>query len=119
MVKAKSILDEWKDNPLLEQDEGTKDAQKTETLEKQKKQLAVVLKTLLEETQAKLEEYYQTDESLSEDEFLDPEKPYLVTAMIYAVLDEHPEFGGAEAVPSTGGEEEVPKEEEGEEATEV
>jgi hypothetical protein len=94
MKKAKSLLNEWKNSPLLEQDEGSKDSQKAESLEKQKKQLAVVLKTLLDGVQAKLEEYYQTDESLSDDEFLDPEKPYLVTAMVYAILDEHPEFSG-------------------------
>jgi hypothetical protein len=104
MKKAKLLLNEWKNNPILEQDEDSKNTQKTERLESQKKQFAQVLKTLLEEGQAKLEEYYQDDESLSEDEFLNPEKPYLVTAIIQSVIEEHPEFTG------TGNSEETSKE---------
>ena len=112
-MKAKHILEEWKYSSVLEEDEASKDTQKTEKLTAQKKQLAVVLKTLLEEAQAKLEEYYATDEALSDDEFLDPEKPYLATATIYSVLDDHPEFSGAgSAETSRGGESEeaAPKE---------
>jgi hypothetical protein len=94
MKKAKSLLSKWSDSRILEQDDASKESQKTERLEKQKKQLATVLKTLLEESQKKLEDYYQTDESLSDDEFLDAEKPYLATAVVYSVLDDHPEFSG-------------------------
>jgi hypothetical protein len=95
MRKAKSILDEWKDSPVLEEDEKTNNSQKQEKLSKQKQQLASVLKVLITESEQKLDEYYQTDESLSDDEFLNPDKPFLATAVIYSVLSNHPEFSGA------------------------
>ena len=82
--KAEQLLNAFQNHSLSEWREP--EEEKQVRLEKQKDQLKKELKDLFQEVTDKLDQYYMTEECLSEDKFLNPDKPFLVRALLLSVL---------------------------------
>jgi hypothetical protein len=84
--KAEKILNAFRDPSLSEWREP--EEEKDLRLAKQKDQLKRELKDLFQEVSDKLDQYYMTEECLSGDKFLNPDKPFLVRALLLSVLQD-------------------------------
>jgi hypothetical protein len=85
MKKATRLLDAFRD-PKIPEDWRDPEQEKEIRLSKQREQLKKELRDVAEEVSDKLTEYYMTDECLSEDRFLNPDKPFLVRALLLSVI---------------------------------